>query len=111
MEKQLSSANLLEMIVKNLVEKPEDVRVETKDDELGTLLTLHVAPQDMGKVIGKTGTTAGAIRTIIRIRGMIEKKHVNVKIHDPNFQEHMEQKAVNTTKTKGGYQTLGSLIR
>lgn len=77
------SITILEAIIRAIVDNKNDVRVENKTDDMGILLTLHVAKSDMGKVIGKSGETAKAIRTIIRVVGMQEKARINLKIAEP----------------------------
>ena len=72
-----------EMIVKGLVENKEAVNVVRTVDEMGVLLSLTVAPGDMGVVIGKEGNTAKAIRTLIRTVGMKAGSRVNLKILEP----------------------------
>ncbi|MDY5932032.1 MAG: KH domain-containing protein [Candidatus Ornithospirochaeta sp.] len=56
---------LVEFMVKSLVDVPEQVSVEVVEGEKSTILELHVAPEDVGKVIGKQGRIAKAIRTIL----------------------------------------------
>ncbi|MFH0806158.1 MAG: KH domain-containing protein [Candidatus Brennerbacteria bacterium] len=73
----------LEFLVKSIVDHPEDVKVERKVDELGVLLTLRVNPHDMGQVVGRQGTTAKAVRTLLRIVGVKENARVNLKIEEP----------------------------
>ena len=73
----------LEYVVKTLVDHPEDVKTERKVDEMGVLITLDVNPQDMGKIIGRTGNTAKAIRTLLRVVGMKNNARVNLKINEP----------------------------
>ncbi len=71
---------LLEIIAKNLVEKPEEVSVkEIKTDGLITL-ELRVAQEDMGKVIGKQGRIAKAIRNVIKAAAIHQDKRVLVEI-------------------------------
>lgn len=66
---------LLEVIAKNLVEYPEQVQVFEKEGDRASILELKVAPEDMGKVIGKQGRIAKAIRTIVRsAAGKVEQK-------------------------------------
>ena len=60
----------LEFLVKSIVDHPEDVTVERKIDEMGVLLSLRVNRQDMGQVVGRDGTTAKAIRSLLRIVGV-----------------------------------------
>lgn len=73
----------LEFVVKSLVDNPSAVKVERKVDEMGVLMTLDVAPEDMGKIIGRSGNTAKAIRTLLRVVGMKNNARVNLKINEP----------------------------
>lgn len=73
----------LEFIVKGLVEHPEDVKISRTVDEMGVLLTLDLNGDDMGKVIGRSGNTAKAIRTLLRVVGMKHNARVNLKINEP----------------------------
>lgn len=73
----------LEHLVKSLVDKPEAVKINRTVDEMGVLLTLDVSPEDMGKVIGRSGNTAKAIRTLLRVVGMKNNARVNLKINEP----------------------------
>lgn len=73
----------LEYLVKELVDNPNDVKVDRTVDEMGVLLTLTVNPQDMGKIIGRSGNTAKAIRTLLRVVGMKNNARVNLKINEP----------------------------
>tara|TARA_Y100001935_G_C17217460_1_gene463406 strand:+ start:263 stop:589 length:327 start_codon:yes stop_codon:yes gene_type:complete len=73
----------LEFVVKTLVDNPDDVKVSRVVDEMGVLLTLDVNPEDMGKIIGRSGNTAKAIRTLLRVVGMKNNARVNLKINEP----------------------------
>lgn len=73
----------LEFVVKGLVEHPEDVKIGRSVDEMGVLLTLDLHADDMGKVIGRSGNTAKAIRTLLRVVGMKHNARVNLKINEP----------------------------
>ena len=73
----------LEYVVKALVDNPNDVKVVRTVDEMGVLLTLTVHKDDMGKIIGRSGATAKAIRTILRVVGMKNEARVNLKIEEP----------------------------
>lgn len=75
--------DFLEFIIKALVDHPEDVKVDRKVDEMGVLLSLTVNPKDMGQVIGRAGTTAKAIRSLVRIIGLKNQARVNLKIEEP----------------------------
>src|SRR5918912_1133476 len=73
----------LEYVVKALVDNPDDVKINRTVDEMGVLLTLSVNKDDMGKVIGRSGATAKAIRTVLRVVGMKNDARVNLKIDEP----------------------------
>lgn len=73
----------LEFVVKGLVDHPEDVKVNRTVDEMGVLLMLDLNAEDMGKVIGRSGNTAKAIRTLLRVVGMKNNARVNLKINEP----------------------------
>lgn len=71
---------LVELIVKALVDNPDKVKVAQLDGEQSSIIELTVAPEDMGKVIGKQGRNAQAIRAIIAAAGMKLRKRVNLEI-------------------------------
>lgn len=73
----------LEFVIKTLAEYPNDVKVNRTVDEMGVLLTLSVNQADMGKVIGKAGNTAKAIRSLLRVVGLKNNARVNLKINEP----------------------------
>lgn len=73
----------LEYVVKSLVDNPNDVVIDRKVDEMGVLISLKVNKNDMGKVIGRSGNTAKAIRTLLRVIGMKNNARVNLKIEEP----------------------------
>jgi len=73
----------LEFVIKSLVDNPDAVKVTRTVDEMGVLLSLDVSPEDMGKVIGRAGNTAKAIRSILRIVGLKNNARVNLKINEP----------------------------
>ena len=73
----------LETLIKALVDHPEDVKVKRTVDEMGVLMTLDVHPEDMGKIIGRSGNTAKAIRTLLRVVGMKNNARINLKINEP----------------------------
>ena len=73
----------LEYLIKALVDHPDDVKIDRKVDEMGVLLSLKVNPEDMGQIIGKAGSTAKAIRNLVRIVGLKNHARVNLKIEEP----------------------------
>jgi predicted RNA-binding protein YlqC (UPF0109 family) len=81
--KELDQA-FLEQVVKALVDKPEKVEINRTVDEMGVLLTMKVDQEDMGKIIGRDGNTAKAIRTLLRVVGMKNNARVNLKINEPD---------------------------
>lgn len=72
----------IEYIVKSLVGNPDDVKVERRIDEKGVLLELSVNPEDLGRVIGKRGSTAQSLRTLLRALGTKNDARYNLKIVD-----------------------------
>jgi predicted RNA-binding protein YlqC (UPF0109 family) len=87
MAENFPEIEFVEFLVKNIVGNPGDVKVERKVDEMGVLLTLDVNPADMGYVIGKSGNTARAIRTLLKIVGAKNNARVNMKINEPEGSE------------------------
>jgi predicted RNA-binding protein YlqC (UPF0109 family) len=73
---------LLKAIAKTLVDHPEEVQVRTVRRQVVSILELRVHPEDLGKVIGRHGRTANAIRTIIGAAGWKLHEHVTVEIMD-----------------------------
>jgi len=73
----------LEYVVKSLVDNPDAVKVSRDVDEMGVLLTLDIHHEDMGKIIGRRGATAKALRTLLRVVGMKNNARVNLKINEP----------------------------
>ena len=71
---------LVELIAQALVDQPDKVNVSQIEGEQSTILELKVAPEDLGKVIGKQGRTARAIRIILGAAGMKLKRRYNLEI-------------------------------
>ncbi len=78
-----ADAKFLDTVIRALVEHPDDVKINRTVDEMGVLITLEVHPDDMGKIIGRQGNTAKAIRTLLRVVGMKNNARVNLKINEP----------------------------
>jgi len=85
--------DFLEYTVKALVNHPEDVKVERQVDEMGVLLTLKVNPLDMGQIIGRQGSTAQAIRSLLKIVGVKNHARVNLKIIEPEGRAPREERS------------------
>ena len=96
----MEDKDFLEMIVKELVDKPEDVVVERNIDERGVLLTLKVNPEEMGKIIGKQGQTARSLRTLLRIIGNKNNSYVNLKVYEPEKEGEERAPREETPKDK-----------
>jgi len=98
----------VEFIAKSLVSQPDAVQIERRIDERGVLLELTVAPEDLGRVIGKHGATAQSLRTLLRALGTKNDARYNLKIVDsdqpveqstPKVREEHEDSAPATTST------------
>ena len=74
--------NLLVLVVRPIVDEPERVEVEARESENRIDLELTVAPDDIGKVIGRGGRTIRAIRTVVKAASVIAGKRVNVEVAD-----------------------------
>jgi predicted RNA-binding protein YlqC (UPF0109 family) len=72
----------LEYIARSIADDPDAIVVEADEERHGVTLRLHVAPDDMGKVIGKRGRTAQNIRTVVRMAGQLEGVDAQVDIVD-----------------------------
>jgi hypothetical protein len=97
-EKKATDKDFLEYVVKALVDNPSDVKVERKVDEMGVLISLDVNPSDMGMVIGREGTTAKALRTLLRVIGARNNARINLKINEPAGSERA-MRSENKTKS------------
>lgn len=94
----MKTEEILQVILKGMVNYPEDVEVSRSTDDLGVLLDVKVNPKDMGMIIGRAGTTIGAIRTLIRAIGMHAQERINIKLFDPNPRPPRSERG-----TDGGY--------
>jgi uncharacterized protein len=74
--------SVLEYVAKAIVDDPDAVEVDSEEGRRGVELSLHVSPDDMGKVIGKRGRVAQAIRTVVRAAGAADGVETNVDIVD-----------------------------
>lgn len=71
-------------VVRPLLSTPDSLKVVQTHDELGTLLTLSVAKNDMGLIVGKNGENAKAIRQLVRTLGILARKRISIKINEPD---------------------------
>jgi predicted RNA-binding protein YlqC (UPF0109 family) len=78
--KEVAVKELIELIAKSLVDNPDRVEVFQLDGEQSSIIELKVAPEDLGKVIGKQGRTAQAIRLILGAAGMKLKRRFNLEL-------------------------------
>ena len=79
----MKDQEFVQYVVEALVDNPGKVKVERRVDEMGVLITLDVDAADMGKIIGRDGATAKALRTLLRVVGMKNNARVNLKINEP----------------------------
>lgn len=77
-----TARELLEFVTRQLVDHPDDVRIETVDDGGEVTFNIHVHDADIGKVIGKRGRTAKALRQVMDAAGTLEDLTCNVEIID-----------------------------
>ena len=81
----------VEFIVKQIVNHPDEVIITRQVDEMGVLLSVKVHKEDMGLLIGRQGSTAKAIRTLVRIIGTRNNARVNLRIEEPEGGRMMEE--------------------
>jgi uncharacterized protein len=74
--------NVLRFVAEQLVDHPDAVRIDVDEDERETVLELHVHDEDLGKVIGKRGRTAKALRALVKAAGALDDENITVEIVD-----------------------------
>lgn len=74
-------------IICGIVDYPEDVEIESKNDERGVLITIKTNKSDVGKVIGKAGETITAVRKIMNAFGGRSKQRIGISVFDPRKEE------------------------
>ncbi len=77
----MAAQDLVEYVARNLVDDPDAVRVETHEGSDGTVIELHVAEEDMGKVIGRNGSVAKALRTLLKVMSARDGQAVSLEIN------------------------------
>lgn len=85
MNSEYNEVSYLQAIVAPLVNNIDAISITRTNDEMGILLTLQVAKDDMGKVIGKEGNNAKSIRTLVNALGMKNHLKISVKIAEPTL--------------------------
>jgi uncharacterized protein len=100
---EMTDQEYVESMVKPLVDNVDDVVTTRTLDERGVLIQLTVNQADMGKVIGRDGRTAKAIRSLLRVFGARSNARINLKIVEPDGQEVAipEEKAAGTEQATG----------
>lgn len=78
----MNEIEFLRYLIEGIVTDKNSIEIEKKDDEMGTLLTLKVAKEDMWVIIGKWGNTINALRTVLRVFGSKMDKRLNLKVLD-----------------------------
>jgi len=76
----MSASELVEFVAKSLVDDPDAVSVEVQREAGGTVIELHVAEDDMGKVIGRNGSVAKALRTLLKVVSTREGEPISLEI-------------------------------
>jgi predicted RNA-binding protein YlqC (UPF0109 family) len=76
----MSAVSLVEFVARSLVDDPDAVSVKVVDDPDGRVIELHVAEGDMGKVIGRNGSVAKALRTLLKVVAIREGESVSLEI-------------------------------
>ena len=76
----MAARELVEYIAKSLVDDPAAVQVDVQEDQEGTVIELHVAEDDMGKVIGRNGSVAKAMRTLLKVMSAREGESISLEI-------------------------------
>ncbi len=92
MAEKFQDQEFREYVIKALVDSPAAGKIDHEVDEMGVLMTLKIDPADMGKIIGRMGQTAKAIRTLLRIVGLKNRARVNLKIEEPEGGRQMPPK-------------------
>ncbi len=89
-----NDTEFLEFIIKSLVENPDAVKVSRRVDDMGVFIELIVDPVDMGKIIGRNGHTAQAIRTVMKAFGKKHQANISIQIKEPESSAKKETKTL-----------------
>jgi predicted RNA-binding protein YlqC (UPF0109 family) len=99
-EEKVKDVEFLEYVIKSIVDEPDAVKVNREVDERGVLISLDVDAKDMGMIIGRQGSTAKAIRTLLRVIGARNDSRVNLKINEPEGSERPPRREEAPAKEK-----------
>jgi predicted RNA-binding protein YlqC (UPF0109 family) len=78
-----TATDFVKYTLEQICEHSDSIVVEHKVDDLGVLISVTVAEADMGKLIGKSGQTISALRTLVRIIGARDNERINLKVLEP----------------------------
>ena len=81
-EKKTNDQEFLEYVVKTLVDHPEDLSIEERNDQDATILVIHANQEDIGKIIGKSGRIIRALRDLMKVIAAKRNIYVDVEIHE-----------------------------
>ena len=76
----MGAPELVEYVARSLVDDPDAVRIEVRRSREGTVIELHVADDDMGKVIGRNGSVVKALRTLLKVKAARDGEAVNLEV-------------------------------
>lgn len=77
-----NAQEFLQFLLGSICEDHDNLDLQVQEDELGTLFTIRVAEEDMGRLIGRGGQNISAIRTLVRVIGAREGERINIKVLD-----------------------------
>ncbi|MEA2097688.1 MAG: KH domain-containing protein [Patescibacteria group bacterium] len=95
---ETTDKDFVDFVVKSIVDHPDDVQIERTVDEMGVLISLKINPEDMGQIIGRQGSTAKSIRTLLRVIGAKNNARVNFKIIEPEGSNRPQKPIATTTE-------------
>jgi predicted RNA-binding protein YlqC (UPF0109 family) len=79
----MAAVELVDFVARSLVDDPDAVSVEVREEDGAQLIELHVAEDDMGKVIGRNGSVAKALRTLLKVVSAREGRAISLEIIQP----------------------------
>ena len=82
-----TALQFLRFVIETLVNDKDAIFINAKEDDLGILITIKVAPEDMGRIIGKNGSTIQSLRTLLKLIGQKQNARINLRIEEPEGEE------------------------